>query len=171
MVFGRPLEEAWRHEGGGEACRRVTTVQDEALRQLLPAGRAVEVVVLARVTDFFLGLNAGQWLKIRLAQVADGGLAFLAKQRHPPPPHERRHTAPGDDRCDDEYRALLEGTGLQLVDEVEAPPADESHLHHFYGNFGGAGGDWEQLISTAAAAGQQRGGGDNRLVKTIDRYS
>ena len=38
------------------------------------------MVVLERVTDFFLGLNAGQWLKIRVAQISDGATAALQQQ-------------------------------------------------------------------------------------------
>ena len=50
MVLGRPVVGA---------AELVTFVDEPALQQLYPVCGPAEVVVLARVTDFFLGLNAG----------------------------------------------------------------------------------------------------------------
>ena len=112
MVIGRPVHES-PHE--------LTILPHPALTQAFPAGSEVDVVVIERVTDFFLGLNAGQWLKIRIAQISDGGLACL-------------RSAAGDD-ADVSAFDVLEGTSLRPIGVAEPPPTDASHLHHFYGNF------------------------------------
>ena len=112
MVLGRPVHES-PHE--------LTIVPHATLAQAFPAGAELEVVVIERVTDFFLGLNAGQWLKIRIAQISDGGLAYL------------RSTAAED--VETTAAEVLAGTGLQSTGINEPPPTDASYLHHFYGNF------------------------------------
>ena len=88
------------------------------------------MVVLERVTDFFLGLNAGQWLKIRVAQISDGATAALQQQL------ESRADAVGALCAGVVASEVLEGTGLQAAATVERPPQDAQHLHHFFGNFG-----------------------------------
>jgi len=85
------------------------------------------VVVLERVTDFFLGLNAGQWLKIRVAQISDGATAALQQQL------ESRADAVGALCAGVVASEVLEGTGLQAAATVERPPQDAQHLHHFFG--------------------------------------
>jgi hypothetical protein len=50
VVMGGALEED---------VTRYTFLHHEALEQLLPTGSAVEVTVMRRLTDFFIGLNAG----------------------------------------------------------------------------------------------------------------
>lgn len=112
MVFGRPMDDPERQQGGEE---RITTLHHEVLSELLPVGEQVDVAVLARVTDFFLGLNSGQWLKIRIGQISSASEAFLQKQQ------QQQHKASIDD--------LLEGTGLELLDYAESPA--DAHAHKF----------------------------------------
>ena len=96
------------------------------------------MVVLERITDFFLGLNAGQWLKIRVAQISDGALTWVKSQ----------HSCAQSSECTAVYGAMtandvLKGTGLWPIPGVaDDPPADARHLHHFWGNFGARGDDW-----------------------------
>ena len=59
----------------------VTSVDDETLRDWARVGHAsAEVIILRRVTDFHLGLNAHRWLKIRMRQIADGAESLAATE-------------------------------------------------------------------------------------------
>ncbi|CAK0878163.1 unnamed protein product, partial [Prorocentrum cordatum] len=65
MVMARPLT-------GGKEEGSVTFLHVEALRCWLPEGARLDVVVLSRVTDFFLGMNAGTWLRVRIHDMRRG---------------------------------------------------------------------------------------------------
>ena len=81
-----------------------------------------------RASDFFLGLNAGQWLRIRIAQISDGARAHLAAAA------AAGASAAADPRALD--RALREaGLASAPPGAAEPPPPDAAHLFHFYGNF------------------------------------
>lgn len=116
LVLGRPIE------GRPSAA---TFLHDAPLQEAYPTGLLVEVVVLARVTDFFLGLNAGQWLKIRILQIANAGEQLLGKRYGVGPCREEAAT----------LESVLEGSGFAPCHRAEPPPEDASYLHHYYGNF------------------------------------
>lgn len=103
--------------------------------------------MLERITDFFLGLNAGQWLKIRVAQISDGALSWL-----------KTRADTNDSGCATVRRTitateLLKDTGLRpLLGATEQPPVDSRHLHHFFGNFGAQGDRWAQHELTCDGA-------------------
>jgi hypothetical protein len=156
MVFGRPVdpgswnpctneqlvaaeddEEAVKDGATAPAPAEVTVLHEETLRELLPCGATVEVLPLCRVTDFFLGLNAGQWLKLRLQQIAADSRSYLETSCATA---ELRRTITCKGLCsepEDELMALLEGTGLvlQRTTRPEPPPPNCAEEHYFYGNF------------------------------------
>lgn len=136
MVFGRPLDP------DGVAGPAVTTLHEEALAQLMPVGSHVHAVVLERVTDFFLGLNAGQWLKIRLGQISEASLDFLGKQQQQQQQLGDRRLVVGSPGC--AHAELLEGTGLDLVDGVEPPPRDQRHKFEVGTSFVRTVDDWSR---------------------------
>jgi hypothetical protein len=148
MVFGRPLDK------DGVQGPAVTTLHEEALAQLMPVGSQVDAVVLERVTDFFLGLNAGQWLKIRLGQISDASLEFLGKQHHRQEQqhHHHHHQQQQQREQTDQGRIadgcahaqLLEGTGLDLLDGVEPPPPDSRHKFEVGTSFVRSVDDWSR---------------------------
>eukprot|EP00439_Symbiodinium_sp_Y106_P029773 s3334_g3.t1 len=72
LVMARPVRLSDDAEG------HVTFLHDAALRGWLSDERIVDVVLLARVTDFFLGLNAGTWLRIRISDIASASARWLA---------------------------------------------------------------------------------------------
>ena len=83
-----------------------------------------------RATDFFLGLNAGQWLKIRIAQIAEGARGHLAAASGA--------SGPTQDPPGAVPQALVEAlreVGLAPTGTTEPPPPDAAHLFHYYGNF------------------------------------
>lgn len=110
-----------------------------------------EVIVLERITDFFLGLNAGQWLKIRVSQISNGALALLKGRV------DAKNIGSPTDHCAVTASEVLQGTGLRpLHGAVEQPPADARHLHHFFGNFGAHGNRWVQHDTRPGGAQQKR---------------
>jgi hypothetical protein len=118
------------------------------------------VYVLRRVTDFFLGLNAGQWLRIRIGQIADGAAQWLETQADRPSwsaSDLNANTKSTDDQVQDKgdsHAALGEGLAALYKHTVllcgatdEAPPEDKAYLFQYYclsGN-GGVSGQvtWE----------------------------
>lgn len=114
LVMARPI-------AGGED---VTCLPHEVLEGLFPLGLTAEVVVLSRVTDFFLGLNANRWLKIRMRQIADGAIGIVQSE------------AQGETERLQEFWA---DTGLQVGQLVEPPPSDASHLFEYWGAGGNTG--------------------------------
>ena len=117
-------------------------------------------VVLHKVTDFFLGMNAGQWLKIRLQQIADGSQQLLL-----PPEHSRGSSNKDDIFSTDQlqaheeddhtrssccfkcsYEQLLAGTGFELLDTVEAPELAQQHKFELGTSFvtSTAADDWHK---------------------------
>ena len=58
MIMGRPVVVG-RHDSTPLKSEHITFLAEDTLRQFLPEGAHVEVVNVVRLTDFFLGLNAG----------------------------------------------------------------------------------------------------------------
>lgn len=122
-----------------------------------------EVVVLERITDFFLGLNAGQWLKIRVAQISDGALAWMKHQSHNNA--SECMAVPGTMTASH----LLKETGLRpILGATENPPADARHLHHFFGNFGARGDNWMQDNTRCNGTREKRRREDTIVRSTSD---
>jgi len=59
MVMARPLSSD-----------DVTFLHEPALQRWMIEGSSVDIVLLARLTDFFLGMNAGTWLRVRILDIA-----------------------------------------------------------------------------------------------------
>ena len=137
LVMARPLVESLsapvRPPEGGE---RVTFLHEAALRSWLPAGGALEVVLLARLTDFFLGLNAGTWLRIRILDISKAALAWLPA------------AVAGDE--EGAFDGLLAGSGLARACDVELPPQDNSEAWNYWGGGGNTGGSGQVLLRAEA---------------------
>ena len=120
----------------------VTHVPDEPLRAVFPQGATVEVKLHAKLTDFFPGLNAGTWLKIRMAQIADAAVA-LSAERDCNEASEHATTIARECLAGHEdalHAMLVSGHGFQLQTElVEQPPPDAGWLFQHFGNSGNAG--------------------------------
>ncbi len=107
----------------------LTFLDTPTLVALAPPGRTVEVTVLAQATDFFLGLNAGRWLAIRMGEICTAA--------------EELGVAEGSDLSDKEglnddmLGVFFDSTGLVPDTTVEPPPEDAAHL--FDGLSGNAG--------------------------------
>ena len=109
----------------------VTSVDDETLRDWARVGHAsAEVIILRRVTDFHLGLNAHRWLKIRMRQIADGAESLAATEAS---------TVSRDSRAT--LEAYLRGTGFELdpSGRVRPRPPDASFLFEHWGAGGNTG--------------------------------
>ena len=98
------------------------------------------MAVLGRVTDFFLGLNAGTWLKVRMQQISEASLARVEAME----PGAAALGLPAKDSSisvaeEGGIAELLEGTGLAVDDLVEAPPEDSQWLFEYWGAGGNTG--------------------------------
>ena len=110
----------------------VTSVDDETLRDWARVGHAsAEVIILRRVTDFHLGLNAHRWLKIRMRQIADGAESLAVTEAS---------TVSRDSRAET-LEAFLRGTGFELdpSGRVRPRPPDASFLFEHWGAGGNTG--------------------------------
>lgn len=144
VLMARPLHEAEddaaaaeidgdasggiRTLAGGVA---VTSVDDETLRDWAQVGHSsAEVIILRRVTDFHLGLNANRWLKIRMRQIADGAEALAATEAS-----SVARDFPST------LEAYLRGTGFALDPSglVRPRPPDASFLFEHWGAGGNTG--------------------------------
>merc|ERR1712150_116029 len=124
MLMARPLTDESQISG-------VSFLDVVSLEQWLPAGCEVDLVCLKRVTDFFLGLNAGTWLKIRIMDISQKSNDWLSAQSLDVeyPMLEQKQ----------QISSLLSSTGLHIVDDVEEAPADASELWNFWGGGGNTG--------------------------------
>jgi hypothetical protein len=85
------------------------------------------------VTEFFIGLNAGTWLKIRMKQIADASEKYLSQSTG-----EMTRT---------DAASVLEGTGLRCVETVEEPPPDAAWLFNHWGAGGNTGVSGQKTFS------------------------
>lgn len=109
-----------------------TFVPDAVLREWAPVGSIVEVIVLARVTDFFLGLNAGTWLRIRIQEIMSKGEMWLPSQQDAAQIGQASSLVLGE-------RNMLEDTGLEATAEVGPGIEDSNEAFQFWGGSGNAG--------------------------------
>eukprot|EP00931_Biecheleriopsis_adriatica_P123572 TRINITY_DN98628_c0_g1_i1.p1 TRINITY_DN98628_c0_g1~~TRINITY_DN98628_c0_g1_i1.p1 ORF type:complete len:287 (-),score=59.30 TRINITY_DN98628_c0_g1_i1:85-879(-) len=103
-----------------------TFLPDGVLQAWAPVDADMEVIVLARLTDFFLGLNAGTWLRIRIQELMTGGKAWI----------EQHAATVGEEKPSED---LLAGTGLVTSAEVSAGIEDSNELFQYWGGSGNAG--------------------------------
>jgi hypothetical protein len=106
----------------------------QLLQRLYPVGGDLDVLPLHRATDFFLGLNAGQWLKIRIAQISDASRAHLAAAGGGGDPETPCGGGPPQDALARALREVGLAPSPPLTAAEPAPP-DSAHLFHYYGNF------------------------------------
>merc|ERR1711924_223428 len=126
MVMARPLQ------GGKD----LTFLHDAALQPWLPVNSKVDVVMLARLTDFFLGLNAGTWLQIRILDITAAACAWtqaISGQIEP---------SSADCEC------ILQGSGLASSNVVEAPVSNNSEWWNYWGGGGNTGGSGQVTLPT-----------------------
>ena len=146
MVLARPLQPADREVN--KECKHVTFLSEEILRSRFPIGSTVDVAVIERCTNFFLGLNAGKWLTIRMNEIAKHAAASAAE--------ESRLT--DDNGCSSSsLEMLLEGTGLELALTNEPPPSDRQYLFEHY-SLSGNGGLSGQTVLYNSEASSPSGG-------------
>ena len=144
MVMARPVASGAGDGATGESAKTeadsVTFVQDAALQALFPEGSHVDVVAVARLTDFFLGLNANRWLLIRMGQLAAEGERQMGEHAN--------GSAPADD-----LETFLAGTGFAGVPGVvEPPPDDASYLFGHMGAGGNSGVSGQKIVSDTIPA-------------------
>jgi hypothetical protein len=142
-------------DGGAPESDGITFLHHEALQQIFPVGGQVEVHVIARVHDFFLGLNAGTWLKIRMQQIAQ------AAEHHMQQNHSTQLASWQCATAEDVLRA----GGLAMSRHVEPPPADAAYLFDHWGSGGNAGVSGQRCVPSGVtpdpATSSGGVGGDN----------
>ena len=128
VIMGRPLDED-AYPG-----QYVTFFPEDVLTELYPKQKQAEVVVIGRLTDFFLGLNAGRWLLIRMTQLCNAS---------------SRHLASAPNR-DSSFDALLSGSGIAFdaSEGPQAPPEDKSYLFHHHALSGNGGISGQRIVKT-----------------------
>jgi hypothetical protein len=95
----------------------------------------LEVQLVRQVTNFFLGVNAGRWLGIRMAQICDD----YQTQTSPTTTEETKLLGPGS------WKDFLRDSGFELQAVYEEPPPDQALLFEHMGQ-GGNGGVSGQTI-------------------------
>jgi len=125
VVMGRPVSDA-----------SATVLPDSILQEWLPAGSDVEVVVLTRLTDFFLGMNAGTWLRVRIDELVHKGEAWVCEHCKS---FQRCAEEKEEMSCSQMQDALLEGTGLKHSGHVGVGIEDSSADFQYWGGSGNSG--------------------------------
>jgi hypothetical protein len=143
MVLGRPLQS----EAGEitKYAKQVTFLSEETLRQRFPLGTIVDVAVIDHHTNFFLGLNAGRWLTIRMNEITQMSAASCK-----PPEVD---AGADQERSASSVELLLEGTGLKLALEAESPPEDSTYLFEHMGMSGNGGLSGQTVLYSKDTAG------------------
>jgi hypothetical protein len=110
----------------------------------LPAGHAAaQVVVLHRVTDFHLGLNANRRLKIRMRQIADGAKGLVAGQAEAQAEKEMDAAAVAQAAEGEEAEAVVLDDAAEVMGAAEAVEAVEGA--------GDEGEAWKKALTDAKA--------------------
>jgi len=122
IVMGRPVTDG-----------TATVLPDDVLQKWLPTGSDVEVVVLGKLTDFYLGMNAGTWLRIRIDELAKKGETWVCQHCSQFLPTEENTRAP------ETGTVMLEGTGLMASGEVGPGIEDSSAAFQYWGGSGNSG--------------------------------
>ena len=130
----------------------VTFFSEDTISNLFPVGSLIEVINVARVTDFFLGLNAGRWLTIRIKEICDKGVKHAISMSH------NSHFKNGiNEGCEQEepcienindYFLVNALSSMKVLDFncIEDPPEDASYLFHHWGSGGNSGVSGQKII-------------------------
>ena len=145
VVMCRPIQMT--SEGAPE-CDGITFLHNEALLQIFRVGDAVQVHLVARVQEFFLGLNAGTWLKIRMQQISD------AAQDHVQQHHATQLAAMRSSTAEQ----VLRSGGLDMNRHVELPPADAAYLFDHWGAGGNSGVSGQRCLPSGVDPRTSPGG-------------
>jgi hypothetical protein len=145
MVLARPVLAM--RPGGDEVldCKTaldVTFLPDHTLQRAYPLGSGAEVRLVHKATDFFLGVNAGRWLGIRMAQICEDYQTQERAERQTrlellEIPVTAEEGVPASDLGD--WTAFLQDSGLQLEAVFEEPPADQALMFEHMGQSGNGG--------------------------------
>ena len=153
MVLARPLL------AGGtvptSTPRHVTFLDEPCLRQLYPVGAKVDVAVLERATGFFLGLNAGRWLTIRMSEIASLAADKLSRDAAADAAADAADaTSAGAAGAQGQVplhapctiESLLGGTGLECSYAAAPPPPNKEYLFAHMGLSGNGGVSGQQVL-------------------------
>ena len=162
IVMGRPLanndkpisakEENDQITKDNVKSAEVTFFSEDTISNLFPVGSLIEVINVARVTDFFLGLNAGRWLTIRIKEICDKGVKhviLMSKNSH-----FKNGICEG---CEHEDPDIADINDYFLVNAlstmkvlnfncIEDPPEDASYLFHHWGSGGNSGVSGQKIV-------------------------
>lgn len=134
MVMARPASRA------RDGAAMITFLDEPSLEALFAEGAHVVVAPVGPpLTDFFVGLNAGTWLKIRMQQLRDAAIARAVEAMVPsgddrPPGVSSTHPSNGAG----DALGLCEH-GLQCdLGAASPPPPDASWLFQHFNNSGNA---------------------------------
>ena len=132
MVMARPVVPSTETSGPADlgGVERITFLAEEHLEDLFPVGSTLQVAELSRITNFFLGLNAGRWLTIRMSEVASKG-----EQAFPP--------------AEGSLDEFARGTPVVYSNEIEPPPPDAAYLFEHWGLSGNGGVSGQKIVRTA----------------------
>eukprot|EP00948_MAST-09A_sp_MAST-9A-sp1_P003689 g3689.t1 len=138
MILARPLHKP---ESDDKIMPRVTFLPEDVLQKLYPESSTVEIVVLDSLTDFFLGLNSGRWLLIRLNQLCQATESAYDNNIVTDSSSSLETTT-----C---FQHFLENTNIAFnpQDLPEDPPTDKSWLfNHYVGSSSSLGVSGQKII-------------------------
>ena len=129
MVLARPLNGK----------KDVTFLPKKVLQELYPTHSTVDIVLLKHCTDFFLGLNAGRWLMLRMSELCEKSSKFLI--------NEEKTNIDTNINEEVKFQTLLNNSGISWdpTENPEDPEPDQAYLFHHY-NLSGNGGISGQKI-------------------------
>ena len=162
IIMGRPLASNKQHESDDQSFNKaikndsqipeLTFFSEDTISQVFPIGSLVEVINIARVTDFFLGLNAGRWLTIRIKEICDKGVKHVIIQCDNP--KVQNETYVGCEKQEpsiediNEYFLVHALKNMKVLDfnNIEEPPEDASYLFHHWGAGGNSGVSGQRIV-------------------------
>ena len=148
IIMGRPL--ASQNTNKDLHAAEITFFPEETISQLFPIGSQVEIINISRVTDFFLGLNAGRWLTIRIKEICDKGVKHLIIKSKDPKIEKAVFNDYEEPCIEDinEYFLVNTSSNLKVLDfnTIEDPPEDASYLFHHWGSGGNSGVSGQKIV-------------------------
>ena len=117
----------------------VTFLPKKVLQEVYPTQSTVDIVLLKHCTDFFLGLNAGRWLMLRMSELCEKSSKFLI--------NEEKTNIDTNVIEEVKFQTLLNNSGISWdpTENTEDPEPDQAYLFHHY-NLSGNGGISGQKI-------------------------
>ena len=148
IVMGRPLANQNNNKDLHDA--EITFFSEDTISQVFPVGSLVEIINISRVTDFFLGLNAGRWLTIRIKEICDKGVKDLIIKSKDPKIQKIVFNEYKEPCIEDinEYFLVNTSSNLKVLDfdTIEDPPEDASYLFHHWGSGGNSGVSGQKIV-------------------------